>query len=52
MVERLAAAEMLERFGKRSVRNRPGGLPRAPDGTGRLAVVRPVRPMGRTAIFG
>ena len=42
-----------------SVRNRPGarqgpagGLPRAPDGTGRLAVVRPVRPKGRTAVFG
>ena len=27
------------------------GLPRAPDGTGRLAVVRPVRPKGRTAVF-
>ena len=42
-----------------SVRNRPGarrgpagGLPRAPDGTGRLAVVRPVLPKGRTAVFG
>jgi len=42
-----------------SVRNRPGaprgppeGLPRAPDGTGRLAVVRPGRPQGRTAVFG
>ena len=42
-----------------SVPNRPGarrgpagGLPRAPDGTGRLAVVRPVRPKGRTAVFG
>ena len=39
-----------------SVRNRPGarrgpagGLPRAPDGTGRLAVVRPILPKGRTA---
>ena len=29
-----------------------GGLPRAPDGTGRLAVVRPVLPKGRTAVFG
>ena len=28
------------------------GLPRAPDGTGRLAVVRPVLPKGRTAVFG
>ena len=42
-----------------SVRSRPGarwspagGLPRAPDGTGRLAVVRPVLPKGRTAVFG
>ena len=42
-----------------SVPNRPGarrgpagGLPRAPDGTGRLAVVRPVRPKGRTVVFG
>ena len=42
-----------------SVRNRPGarrgpagGLSRAPDGTGRLAVVRPVLPKGRTAVFG
>ena len=42
-----------------SVPNRPGarrgpagGLPRAPDGTGRLAVVRPVRAKGRTAVFG
>ena len=42
-----------------SVRNRPGarrgpagGLPRAPDGTGRPAVVRPVLPKGRTAVFG
>ena len=42
-----------------SVRNRPGalrgpagGLPRAPDGTGRLAVVHPVRPKGRTVVFG
>ena len=42
-----------------SVLNRPGarrgpagGLPRAPDGTGRLAVVRPVLPKGRTAVFG
>ena len=42
-----------------SVHNRPGarrstagGLPRAPDGTGRLAVVRPVLPKGRTAVFG
>ena len=26
-----------------------GGLPRAPDGTGRLPVVRPGRPKGRTA---
>ena len=41
-----------------SVPNRPGarrgpagGLPRAPDGPGRLAVVRPVRPKGRTAVF-
>ena len=39
-----------------SVPNRPGarrgptgGLPRAPDGTGRPAVVRPVRAKGRTA---
>jgi len=42
-----------------SVPNRPGGrwgpagrLPRAPDGTGGLAVVRPVRPKGRTAVLG
>ena len=42
-----------------SVPNRPGarrgptgGLPRAPDGTGRLVVVRPVRPKGGTAVFG
>ena len=28
-----------------------GGLPRAPDGTGRLAVVRPGRFKGRTAVF-
>jgi len=41
-----------------SVRSRPGarrgpagGLPRAPDGTGRLAVVRPGRFKGRTAVF-
>jgi len=42
-----------------SVPNRPGAprgpagrLPRAPDGTGRLAIVRPGRPKGRTAVFG
>jgi len=42
-----------------SVPNRPGarwgpagGLPRAPDGMRRPAVVRPGRPKGRTAIFG
>ena len=41
-----------------SIRNRPGargpagGLPRAPDRTGRLAVVRPICPKGRTAVFG
>ena len=42
-----------------SVRSRPGarrgpagGLPSAPDGTGRLAIVRPGRPKGRTAVFG
>ena len=35
-----------------SVHNRAGGLPSAPDGTGRLAVVRPVRPNSRTAVFG
>jgi len=42
-----------------SVRNLPGarrgpagGLPRAPDGTGPLAVVRPGCPKGRTAVFG
>ena len=29
-----------------------GGLPRAPDGTGRLSVVRPRLPKGRTAVFG
>jgi len=41
-----------------SVRSRPGarrgpagGLPRAPDGTGRLTVVRPGRFKGRTAVF-
>jgi len=41
-----------------SVRSRPGarrgpagGPPRAPDGTGRLAVVRPGRFKGRTAVF-
>ena len=46
-------------FSSVSVLNRPGarrgpagGLPRAPDGTGRLAVVRPVLPKGRTAVFG
>ena len=35
-----------------SVRRRPGGLPSAPGGTGRLAIVRPGRPKGRTAVFG
>jgi len=35
-----------------SVPRRPGGLPRAPDGTGRLTVVGPGRPKGRTAVFG
>ena len=42
-----------------SVRRRPGarrgpggGLPRAPDGTGRLAIVRPGRPKRKTAVFG
>ena len=42
-----------------SVRRRPGarrgpggGLPRAPDGTGRLAIVRPGRPKRRTAVPG
>ena len=29
-----------------------GGLPRAPDGTGQLSVVRPGQPKGRTAVFG
>jgi len=42
-----------------SVPNRPGarrgpvgGLPRAPDRTGRISVVHPGRPKGRTAVFG
>jgi len=42
-----------------SVPNRPGarrgpvgGLPRAPDGTGRLSIVRPRQPKGRTVVFG
>ena len=42
-----------------SVRRRPGArrgpggcLPRAPDGTGRLAVVRLGRPKRRSAVFG
>ena len=42
-----------------SVPNRPGawqgpvgGLPRAPDGTGRLSVVRPGRLKSRTVVFG
>ena len=29
-----------------------GRLPRAPDGTGRLSIVRPGQPKGRTAFFG
>ena len=35
-----------------SVPNCSGGMPSALDGTGRLAVVRPVRPKGRKAVFG
>jgi len=38
-----------------SVPNRPGargGLPRAPDGTGRLSIARPGQSKGRAAIFG
>jgi len=35
-----------------SVHNGPGGLPRAPDETGPLSVVRPGRTKGRTAVFG
>ena len=29
-----------------------GGLPRAPDGTGRLGIVRLGRPKRKTAVFG
>jgi len=38
-----------------SVPNRPrarGGLPRAPDGTGRLSIVRPGQSKGRASVFG
>src|SRR5205807_8483225 len=59
-IGRLAVEESgVESKSASSVPNRPGarrgpagGLPRAPDGPGRLAVVRPVRPKGRTAVFG
>ena len=54
--KRLFPEDKLKEF---SVRRRPGarrgpggGLPRAPDGTGRLAIVRPGRPKRKTAVFG
>ena len=47
----------LEKYRERSQPSRSqsgprGGLPRAPDGLRPLAVVRPVLPKGRTAVFG
>ena len=45
----LLQVSVLSRLGAR--RGPAGGLPRAPDGTGRLAVVRPGRFKGRTAVF-